>query len=90
MANYARCAEYEPALELAGKLARWVMEDFNYYGPDGQFLEEYPGASHVHFCGGSGVHFHGHTGLLVGLLDYGTISGDQEAVDFAHRDSNTG
>jgi hypothetical protein len=85
LANYARCAKYEPALDLAGKLALWVMEDFDYYGPDGQFLEEYPGASHVHFHGRSGVHFHGHTGLLVALLDYGTISGDQEAVDFAHR-----
>ena len=42
-------------------------------------------ASHVHFHGRSGVHFHGHTGLLVGLLDYGTISGDQDAIDFAHR-----
>ncbi len=77
LANYARYADYEPALDLAGKLARWVMEDYHYFGPDGDFLREYPDHANVHF--------HGHTGLLVSLLDYGINGGDQDAVDFAHR-----
>ena len=77
LANFARHTGYEPALDSAGRLTRWVIEDFNYYGPDGHFLPEHPDHPNVHF--------HGHTGLLVAILDYGIISGDKDAVDFAHR-----
>ena len=77
LANYARYTGYEPALDLAGRLARWVIEDSHHFGPDGRFLQEYPGNPRAHF--------HAHTEVLLSLLDYGIISGDQDAVDFAHR-----
>lgn len=77
LANHAKHTGFEPALELAGKLSRWVLEDSNHFDADGRFLEEYPGVRHVHF--------HGHTMVLLALLDYGLAAGDQSAVDFAHR-----
>ena len=77
LANHARHTGYEPALDLAGRFAHWVIEDLHYFGSDGRFLQEYPGNPRVHF--------YGHTSVLSSLLDYGIISGDKEAVDFAHR-----
>ena len=76
-ANYYRHTGYEPAIELAGKLSRWVMEDSNHFAPDGRFLEEYPGVTRVHF--------HGHTMTLLSLLDYGLAADDPEAVEFSLR-----
>ena len=77
LANFARHTGHEPALELAGRLARWVMEDSQHFAPDGRFLQEYPNDPRIHF--------HGHTMVLLSLLDYGLARGDQEAIDFAHR-----
>ena len=77
LANYARHTGYKPALDLAGNLSRFVMEDSKHFDASGRFLEEYPGVKRIHF--------HGHTMVLLSLLDYGTVAGDREAVDFAHR-----
>ncbi len=77
LAIHAKHTGYEPALDLAGKMARWVVEDTRYFGPDGCFLEERLNQSYVHF-------YH-HTAILSSMLDYGIISGDKEAVEFAHR-----
>jgi hypothetical protein len=77
LANYYRHTGYPPALELAARLSRWVREDSHHFAEDGRFLEEYPGVRHVHF--------HGHTMVLLALLDCGVIAGDPEAVGFARR-----
>lgn len=77
LANFARHTGHERALVMAGQLARYAMEDCHHFGPEGQFLEEYPGVGHVHF--------HGHTMALLGILDYGLAAGDRGAVEFAHR-----
>jgi hypothetical protein len=76
LANYARHTGNEPALDLAGKLARWTIEDSRHFTDDGRFLREYPSNPRIHF--------HGHTMSLLALLDYGVISGDREVVDFVH------
>ena len=77
LANYARHTGYEPALDLAGKLAHWVIEESDYIGSDGRFLQEYPNRPYVHFyC---------HTAVLSSLLDYGIAAGDEETIDFVHR-----
>jgi len=77
LANYYRHTGYVPALDLAGGLSRFVMEDCNHFGPSGEFLEEYPGVSRAHF--------HGHTLVLLSVLDYGIAAGDRSAIDFAQR-----
>ena len=77
LANFGRHAGHERAIELSGKLARFVIEDCNHFGPNGEFLEEYPGGGYIHF--------HGHTMVLLGILDYGLAANDREAIEFAHR-----
>ena len=77
LAKYAGCTGYEPALDLAGKLAHWVIEESDYISSDGRFLPEYPDKPNIHFyC---------HTAVLSSLLDYGITAGDEETVDFVHR-----
>jgi len=77
LANHYRHSGYEPALELAQGLFHWVRDRPNHFGPDGQFLREYPNTELVHF--------HGHTMVLLGVLDYGLVAGDEDAVEFARR-----
>ena len=77
LANYARKTAYEPALDLAGKLSHWVIEDSGHFAPDGSFLPEYPSVTRAHF--------HGHTAGLLSMLDYGLAASDQEVIDFVHR-----
>lgn len=77
LANCARHTGYQPALDLAGELSRWIIEDADHFDPSGRFLREYSGLPRTHF--------HGHTMVLLSLLDYGVIAGDEEAIAFAHR-----
>ena len=77
LANYARHTGYQPALDLAGKLARWIVEDSHHFDADGRFLREYPSVERAHF--------HGHTMVLLSVLDCGMAAGDEEAIEFAHR-----
>jgi len=77
LANYGRHVNYEPAIELAGKLFRWVRDDSKHFARDGTFLPEYPTVEHIHF--------HGHTMVLLGVLDYGLAAGDREAIEFVQR-----
>jgi len=77
LANYGKHAEYQPALDLAGELSRWVIEDANHFDATGCFLPEYSGAPRAHF--------HGHTMNLLSVLEYGTAAEDAEAIQFADR-----
>ena len=77
LATYARHTGYEPALDLAGKLSSWMIEEAQYLDSDGRFLQEYPNRTFAHFyC---------HTAGLSSLLDYGMTAGDEDTVDFVHR-----
>ena len=77
LANAARTLGCERALEHAGSIARWIREDAGDFDDEGRYLPEYPDVEHIHF--------HGHTEVLLSVLDYGLAAGDAEAVDFAHR-----
>ena len=77
LSNFYRVTGNEKALKLARKNAKWMMEDSGHFGPDGEFLEEYPGVKHAHF--------HGHTMVLLGLMDYYLASGDKTALEFVKR-----
>jgi hypothetical protein len=61
---------YAPARELGEKLARFLVHHSGMFESDGSFTP---------------VHFHGTTHMLLGLLDLGLSTGNQELVDFVNR-----
>ena len=83
LAQAYRFLGYEPALELAGKLSRYLKDHSKYYAADGAFLwdgpigPDRPGRATV-------AHFHHHTYPLLGLVEYGMLSGDREMIEFGH------
>jgi hypothetical protein len=77
LANYGKHTGDQPAIDLARKMSRWVIEGSNYFGPNGEFLREYPNVTRVHF--------HGHTVVLLGVLDAGIASGDESLIAWAKR-----
>ncbi len=76
-AEYYEATGYEPAKALSGQLTRWIINDSNHFAPDGTYLPEGPGTDRVHF--------HGHTMSLLSMLDYGTIAGDEDVINFVNR-----
>ena len=43
LAQFHRVSAYEPAIDLAEKLARYLIHHGKYYGPNGEFLPNYAG-----------------------------------------------
>jgi hypothetical protein len=78
LTNYYRYSGYEPARRLARQIARFMMEDAHHFDATGRFLPEYP-------TGRPRIHFHSHTMVILSLLDYGSVVGDRDAIDFAYR-----
>ena len=62
---------YEPSLDLAGRLAVYLMRHCGCYDAYARFL----GMAHTHQ----------HCEPLIGLLDYGLISGNTEMIGFARK-----
>lgn len=77
LANYYKITGYEPAKTLSGKIARWIISDSNHFDSEGRFLPEHPGTSMAHF--------HGHTMVLLALLDYALVAEDASTVDFVRK-----
>ena len=65
-AHYRRTG-YQPALELAGKLARGLHEHGGLFDKDSRFLFN---------------HFHHSTYALIGMLEYASAANDQELIRF--------
>ncbi len=63
---------YEPALKLAGELARFVRHKGGLFDSEGRFI-------------GARMHFHGHTLALVAMLHYAMAAQDWEMVQFVRR-----
>ena len=78
LAQAYRHLGYEPALELAGKLSRYLKDHSRYYAEDGSFLPDSPGRA-------SRAHFHHHLYPQLAILEYGMLSGDEKMVEFAHK-----
>ena len=74
LANYYKATGYAPAIDLSGKLARWIIEGSGYFDADGTFLPDHAGTERRHF--------HGHTMVLLALLDNALVTGDANTVDF--------
>ena len=62
---------YEPALDLAGKLAVYLMKHSGSYDDQARFL----GMPHTHH----------HLKPLIGLLEYGLTAGNEEMIEFARK-----
>ncbi len=83
---------YEPALTLARKLSRWIMDRGNPFAPNGRYLHE-PIKGQTHDDAGAAetlgtasyAHFHGHTIILLALLEYALQVGDRDILDFVVR-----
>ena len=99
LAQYHRASGYEPAISLAGKLARYLVHHGRYYGPDGEFLPNYAGEDGGRVPDRNGtqgfepgpeewkdyIHFQHHMVPLLGTLDHALAVGDRELADFVHR-----
>ena len=75
---------YEPAVNLAGKLLRYALEELRYVGGDGSFT-----------CGsqvarGRWSHFHMHTYVLLAMLEYARVTGDESLLELANKGYNYG
>ena len=80
LVDFYRVTGYEPSLELAGKLCRYVVREGRYFDSNYRFLPDNPDP-----CGPRHdvVHFHHHAMTILTCLEYGLASGDQEMLDFA-------
>lgn len=73
--HYSMISGNEQALDMAGKLLRYVLYHADYFEPDGRWL-------------GDDGHFHGHTLAVRGALRYALLAGDREMLDFVTRSYN--
>ena len=79
LAQYYKVTGYEPAVEFAGKLARFFRNHAAYYAPDGAFIDapDKPGG-----------HAHTHALGLLSMLEYATAVNDREFMEFVSASYN--
>ena len=96
LAHFYRATGYEPALDLAARLSRYIRYHGLYYGPNGEFLPNYAqpdAANHPKeadaqpFDPGPSpiknfIHFQHHMVPLLGILDYALAAGDNDTAEF--------
>lgn len=73
---------YKPALDLAGRLCRYMPEQSQYFGPNFEFLSDDPdpaGARH------DVVHFHHHAMTILAWVEYGLAAGDDAMLQMAQQ-----
>jgi len=76
LAQCARALGNQAAGAVAEKMMRYVFRDSGYFGPEGEFEEEFPGA-------GKQVHFHAHTCQIMTALEVVQATASQELLDRA-------
>ena len=79
---FYRVTGYEPALELAGQMCRYMLRRSQYFGADFEWLCDNPDPDHPRH---KVNHAHHHAMTIRCCLDYGLATGDQEPIEFAHR-----
>lgn len=99
LVQYHRVSGYEPAINLAQKLARYLVEHGRYYGPNGELLPNYAGEDGGRASDRNGVqgfdpgpvewkhhiHFQHHMVPLLGLLDHAMAAGDKDLAGFVRK-----
>ena len=79
LVQFARVMSDEPALELAGKIYRGIIRHGDYFDAEGRWLTDRDGERQ------DMVHFHAHSMVLLGALQYALLAGDRETIDFVVR-----
>ena len=72
LTQFYRTARYEPAIDLAGRLARYCRHHGEYFGPEGEFISTH-------------THTHSHTLVLLAIADYAITVGDKELLEFSRK-----
>jgi hypothetical protein len=99
LAQYHRASGYQPACDLAGKLARYLVYHGRFYGPKGEFLPNYAGEDGGRVADKPGIpgfdpgliewkeyiHFQHHMVPLLGTLDHALAVGDRELAEFVRQ-----
>ena len=99
LVQYHRVSGYEPAVDLAHKLARYLVYHGRYYGPHGDFLPNYAGDDGGRVPDREGVpgfdpggvewmgkiHFQHHMVPLLGTLDHALAVVDRDLADFVRQ-----
>jgi hypothetical protein len=87
LAQYYSVTGYEPAMQLAGKLTKYIRLHSDYYTPDGTWLMGDLEKSWLKTYDlktlKQGGHGHAHAIGLLSVLEYGLAANDREAVGFA-------
>jgi hypothetical protein len=79
LAQCCRALGNQEAGVMAEKLMRYIMRDAGYFGPHGEFAEEFPEqGNHL-------IHFHAHTCQIMAALEVVQATGDQELLAAAVR-----
>jgi hypothetical protein len=71
LVRWYKITGYKPAITLAKKLIKYVIEELKYYGEDGSYKFE--------------GHFHQHTAVLLGVLEYIMATGDTEYLELVKK-----
>lgn len=91
LTQFHRASGYEPAVELAEKLSRFLAFHGEYFGPEGEFLPNNAGcrwqADPKEFQAGPPpvthrIHFQHHVTPLLGIADHAIAAGSQDLCDF--------
>lgn len=82
LTHFYRATGYQPSLELAGRLCRYLADRSGYFGPDLEWLSDNADPTHPRF---HVVHTHHHAMSLRACCEYGLVAGDQQLVEFAHK-----
>ncbi len=94
LAQCGRMLDYTPALELAGKLVNYMVNDADWFDEEGRFLsdflpEDYIGDFVDLATGDSGqkdpIHFHAHANTIMAVLEYIQASGDRTYLEWAKK-----
>jgi hypothetical protein len=75
LAEYHQLLRDDDAIAMAARLMRYVMRDSGYFGPHGEFTEEFPGTEQIHF--------HAHTCQIMTALQVANATGDRELYGLA-------
>ncbi|MDE0431610.1 MAG: hypothetical protein OXH98_17745 [Caldilineaceae bacterium] len=78
--DFYRVSGYQPSLDLAGKICRYIVREGQYFDANYRFLPDNPDPSGPRH---DVVHFHHHAMTILTCLEYALASGDQEILDFA-------
>ena len=77
--------KHEPALELAGKLVRYMAEQCRVLDDAGRFNFGLRSNGDRNISSRQAKHFHSHSGTLHAILEYGMVTGESSWIELAHK-----